>query len=249
MASRRARAHALSARADLSTLALVTARGGSKGIPRKNIRLLAGRPLIEYGLRAIKESGVVDRICVTTDDEEIAAVARAAGAETPFLRPAELSADTTPSIPVIEHALLWLDEHEGYRPDVVLLVQPTEPFIRPEQIRETLELLIESGADSAVTLTEVPRKFHPFHVRERDEDGWIEYVDPSAHYAHTRRQDDPPRWAVANLYWFRRESFLETRTLETGRRVGLPVDAVSAHDLDTPDDWRIAEALLAAGAR
>jgi len=230
-----------------STLALVTARGGSKGIPRKNVKPLAGLPLIEWGLRAIAASGVVDRTCVTTDDEEIAAVARAAGADVPFLRPAELAADHTPSLDVIEHALGWLDEHESYRPDVVLLLEPTKPFVRPEQIRESLRLMLETGADSAITAIEVPRRFHPFHVRGRDADGWIEFVDPEAHYSHTRRQDDPPRWSVANLYWFRREAFLATRTLETGRRVALAVDAISAHDLDSEEDWAIAEALVAAG--
>ena len=230
-----------------STLALVTARGGSKGIPRKNVKPLAGRPLIAWGLRAIQASGVVERTCVTTDDVEIAAIARAAGADVPFLRPAELATDSAPSIDVIEHALLWLDEHETYRPEYVLLVQPTEPFIRPDQIRDSFELMLERRADAAITAIEVPRRFHPFHVREQDAEGWIEFRDPDAHYAHTRRQDDPVYWSVANLYWFRREAFLETRKLETGRRVALPVDTISAHDLDTLEDWAVAEALVATG--
>ncbi len=185
---------------------------------------------------------------MTTDDEEIAAVARAAGADVPFLRPAQLARDETPSIDVIEHALEWLDEHEGYHPEYVLLIQPTEPFVRPEQIRETLELMSDRGADSAITVVEVPRKFHPYHVRIRDDEGWIEYADESAHYAHTRRQDDPPRWAMGNLYWFRSDAFRAKRQIEVGRRVCLEIDAVSAHSLDTPDDWLVAEALVAAGA-
>ncbi|MEJ7569418.1 MAG: acylneuraminate cytidylyltransferase family protein [Gaiellaceae bacterium] len=231
-----------------STLALVPARGGSKSIPLKNIRPLGGRPLIEWVLAAIGASGVVDRTCVSTDDERIAEVARRFGAEVPFHRPAELAGDTTPTIDVIEHALAWLDEHEGYRPEVVLLVQPTEPFVQPAQIREALELLLERGADSAITIVEVPRNYHPFHVRARDAEGWLEFADETAHYEHPTRQQDPPRWAFANLYWFRRDSFLQTRQLETGRRVGLPIDPRTALDLNTPADWAIGEALAGAAA-
>jgi CMP-N,N'-diacetyllegionaminic acid synthase len=230
-----------------STLALVPARGGSKSIPLKNIRPLGGRPLIEYALDAIKRSGVVDRVCVSTDDERIAEVAREAGAEVPFMRPSALADDRTSGLDVVAHALRWLDEHEQYRPDYVLLVQPTEPFVQPDQIRDTFRLLLERDADSAITVVEVPRNFHPFHVRVRDGEGRLEFADEVAHYAHPTRQDDPPRWAFANLYWFRRATFLETGRIECGTRVGLPVDAVSALDINTPDDWQLAEALIAAG--
>ena len=229
-----------------STLALVPARGGSKSIPLKNIRPLGGRPLIEYALEAIAESETVDRICVSTDDERIAAVARAAGAEVPFLRPAELAGDLTPAIDVVEHALRWLDEHEHYRPEYVLLVQPTEPFVQPQQIRAAFELLLARGADSAITVVPVPRNYHPFHVRVLDEESRLEFADEEAHYAHPNRQEDPPRWAFANLYWFTRRIFLETRRIEAGKRVGLPVDALSALDLNTADEWRLAEALIEA---
>ena len=230
----------------MSTLALVPARGGSKSIPLKNVKPLGGRPLIEWCLRAIAQSGVADRTVVSTDDERIADVARAAGADVPFLRPAELAADTTPSIDVVEHALRRLEEHEGAKPELVLLVQPTEPFVRPDQIRHALELLREHDADSAITMVRVPRNNHPFHVREQGE--WLQFEHPEEHAAHPTRQDDPPRFAFGNLYWFRREVFLATRRLETDRHVGLEVDELSTLDLNTPADWAIAEALLAAGA-
>jgi CMP-N-acetylneuraminic acid synthetase len=228
-----------------SALGLVPARGGSRTIPRKNIRPLSGRPLIEHVLRAIRESGAVDRVVVSTDDEEIAAVARAAGAETPFLRPAELAGDDVPGIAVVEHALVWLAAEEGYEPELVLLVQPTEPFVRPEQIRAALELLVEREADSAITTVEVPRNFHPFHVRVADGDGWLRFDRPDDHAAHPTRQSDPPRYAFGNLYWFRREAFLAERQVEPGRRVGLPIDPLTALDLNTEEDWRLAELLAA----
>lgn len=232
----------------MSTLALVPARGGSKSIPLKNVKPLGGKPLLEWGLAAIAASGVVERTIVDTDDERIAEVARAAGADVPYLRPAELALDTTPSIDVVEHALHWLEEREGYTPEIVLLLQPTEPFVRPEQIRATLGLLRERNADSAITVTQIPRNHHPFHVREEDGDGWLRFEKPAEHVAHPTRQDDPPRWAFGNLYWFRRDVFLATRRIETDRHVGLPVDALSALDLNTPEDWKLAEALLATGA-
>ncbi len=111
-------------------LALIPARGGSKGIPRKNIRSFAGYPLIEWSIAAAKQSELVTRIIVSTDDEEIAAVARECGAETPFLRPAEFAQDNTTDLPVFEHALQWLEENENYRPEIVIQLRPTSP-IRP----------------------------------------------------------------------------------------------------------------------
>jgi CMP-N,N'-diacetyllegionaminic acid synthase len=226
-------------------LALVPARGGSRGVPRKNVRPLAGRPLLEHVLRAIAKSAAVDRICVSTDDAEIAAIARAAGAETPFLRPPELALDSTPGTAVVEHALAWLAAQEGYEPEWVLVVQPTEPFVRPEQIRDAFRLLVERGADSAITTVAVPRNFHPFHVRVEDEEGFLRFERPADHEAHPTRQSDPPRYAFGNLYWVRRTAFLAERRMEAGRRVGLPVDPLTALDLNTEDDWRLAELVAA----
>lgn len=227
-------------------IALVPARGGSKSIPRKNVRDLGGRPLIHWAIDAAAHSGTVDRIVVTTDDEEIADTARRAGADVPFLRPAELATDDAGMLGVVEHALGWLAEHEHAEPELVLLVQPTEPFVRPEQIRGALDLLLERGADSAITVVPVPRNNHPFHVR-LERDGFLEFERPEEHYAHASRHDDPPRWAFGNLYWFRRDAFLETGRIETGKCVGYPIDEVSATDLNTLDDWRLAETLLASG--
>jgi pseudaminic acid cytidylyltransferase len=229
-----------------STLALVPARAGSRGIPAKNVKPLGGRPLIEWVLRAIAASGIVERTCVSTDGDEIAQIAEAAAAEVPFRRPEALSGDDIGTIPVVEHALAWYAE-QGYEPEHVLLVQPTEPFLRPSQIRDAYELMLAHDADSAITMVEVPRNAHPFHVRVRNELGLLQFEHEEEHYAHPTRQSDPPRWTFGNLYWLRREAFLRERSLEVGRRVGLPIDRVSALDLNTAEDWRLAEALLAAG--
>jgi CMP-N-acetylneuraminic acid synthetase len=228
----------------VSTLALVPARGGSRSIPHKNLHPLAGRPLIAHVLDAIAASGVVERVVVSTDDARIAEVARGLGAEAPFMRPAELATDVAPTIPVVEHALTWLAAEEGYEPDCVLLAQPTSPLVRGAQIRAALELMLEREADSAITVVEVPRTYHPYHVRVLDADALLHFEQPEQHYAHPYRQADPPRYAFGNLYWVRRTAFLAERRLEAGRRVGLPIDATSALDLNTLEDWAVAEALL-----
>src|SRR5512147_1332629 len=130
-------------------LALIPARGGSKGIPRKNIRNFAGYPLIAWSIAAAKKAACVTRVIVSTDDPEIAAVARECGAETPFLRPAEFAQDNTTDLPVFEHALQWLAEHENYKPDIVIHLRPTSP-IRPRGlIDEAVKILLaHPDADS-----------------------------------------------------------------------------------------------------
>lgn len=230
-----------------NNLALVPARGGSKSIPRKNIALLGGQPLIAYCLAAIKKSRFVSRLIVTTDDPEIAEVSRRYGAETPFLRPADLAQDSTPTIPVITHALEWLSENEKFLPEYVLLVQPTESFVQSQQIDQLFELVRKKNADSGITMISVPRIFHPYHVRKVTDEGWLEFDRPEDHYAHPNRQSDSKRFAFGNCYWFRRDAFLREKKIEVGRRVGLEIDPLTAHDINNPADLAMAEFLLERG--
>src|SRR5512147_978759 len=124
-------------------LALIPARGGSRGIPRKNIRNFAGYPLIAWSIAAAKKAACVTRVIVSTDDPEIAAVAREYGAETPFLRPAEFAQDNTTDLPVFEHALTWLEENEGYRPEVVVQLRPTSPIRPTDCVDKAVKILQE----------------------------------------------------------------------------------------------------------
>src|SRR5678816_951191 len=119
-------------------LAIVPARGGSKGIPRKNVRLIGGHPLIAYSIAAGLAAEHVDRVLVTTDDAEIADVARLYGADVPFRRPVELAADDTPDLPVFLHALEWLDREEGYRPEIIVHLRPTSPLRQVADIDEAI---------------------------------------------------------------------------------------------------------------
>jgi CMP-N,N'-diacetyllegionaminic acid synthase len=219
---------------------LVPARGGSRTIPRKNIKQLGGRPLLAWVIGAMRASGAVERVVVSTEDDEISVVAREEGAEV-LERPAELARDDTPALEVVEHAL---EELGGV--DWLLYVQPTEPFVTPTQIAAALALAEEHDADSAVTVVEVPRTYHPYHVRAL-QDGLLEFDRPDEHYAHPTRQSDPPRFAFGNLYWVRTEAFRRERALEAGRRVGLPIDPLTALDLNEPSDWALADAVVGAG--
>lgn len=225
-------------------LALIPARGGSKSIPHKSIADLRGTPLLGLVLNAIGKSHVIDRAVVTTDDEKIAAVAREYGGETPFLRPRELAGDDAPMIPVVEHALRFLEEKEGYAPEYVLLIQPTSPFVRAEQIDTLFNRMVTRGADSAITMIRVPRVFHPYHVRRETPDGWLEFEKTQDHYTHPTRQSDPPRWAFGSMYWFRRDLFLKEKKIEVGRRVGLEIDSLSAFDINEPMDLEVARILF-----
>ncbi len=132
-------------------IAIIPARGGSKGIPRKNIKLLAGKPMIAYIIEAVKKAKGIDRVLVSTEDVEIAEVAKKYGAEVPFLRPSELAEDGVATLPVLQHMISELQRREGYTPDYVLLVYPTSPLLTTERIEQAVNLALESKADSVVS--------------------------------------------------------------------------------------------------
>lgn len=148
----------------MSILGLIPARGGSKSIPRKNIALLAGRPLLAYTCEAALESRYLTRIVLSTDDKAIAEVGRDCGVEVPFMRPDELARDDTPSLAVAQHAIRWLSEHDGWQADVLVLLQPTSPLRRAQHIDEAIDLLLKSGAETVVSVVEVPHRYNPYSI-------------------------------------------------------------------------------------
>src|SRR5260370_5875896 len=156
-------------------LALIPARSGSKGIPYKNIASVGGRPLIAWTIAAARAATRVNRIVVSTDDPDIAQVSEALGAEVPFLRPAEMAQDDTPGTVPLLHALGWLEEHEAYRPELVMLLQPTSPLRSSVDIEAAVELLRDRNADAVVSVT--PVSHHPqWMKRVEDGDRLKEYV-------------------------------------------------------------------------
>jgi CMP-N-acetylneuraminic acid synthetase len=229
-------------------LGLVTARGGSRGIPGKNIKPLAGLPLIAWSLRSAVASGAFDRIVLSTDDEAIAATAAAHGAEVPFMRPVELAQDTTPHLPVVQHAVSWLAEQQGYRPDLVMILQPTTPFRRPRDIQGSIELLVERGADSVMSVVPVDVHNHPSFMFSLDARGGLRLLTGEPVYRRVqRRQDLPPVFQKAGvIYLLRRELLFDSVQPSLYGEFTAPYvidDPRYALDLDTPEDWRKAEVL------
>lgn len=234
----------------MRVLGVVTARGGSKGIPGKNLKRLAGQPLIWHTLQSAAAASVFDRVVVSTDDHAIANFARVHGCEVPFLRPAELAQDETPHLPVLQHAVTWLRENEGYKPDAVMILQPTSPLRRAEDIREAVALLEKSGADSVLTVSTVSTHVHPLRMLRVGEDGTARLYVSGAPVRDriNRRQDLPPAWVMNGaIYLFRTHVLSGAQpSLYGDRSVALPIPAPYDISLDDPEDWDVAERALAA---
>ena len=224
-------------------LGLVPARGGSKGVPGKNVRPLAGHTLLEYTARAARESGVLDRVILSTDSLEIADAGRRAGLEVPFMRPASLAADDTPMVPVIQHALAEIAKH-GWSPDIIVLLQPTSPLRRSDHIRDAVSLLRESNADSVVTVVEVPRHLSPDYVMRIDEGRLQPFLPDGARV--TRRQDARPAYSRdGTVYAFRRATLEKFGGIYGEDCRPLLIDSRESLSIDTQDDWDEAERVLA----
>lgn len=221
-------------------LGLIPARGGSKGIPGKNERLLAGRTLVERAADAARDSDAIDRIVLTTDSESIAQIAERARVDIVF-RPPELAQDNSPMFPVIEHALHAV-EADGWSCDAVALLQPTQPLRRPEHIRAAARILTETGASSVVSVVEIPLHFAPQYAMRLVDDRLETYLAEGA--ALTRRQQVEPAYSRdGTIYLSRRE------TIRGGDLYGvecrpLLVAASESVNLDTAEDWERAEMLL-----
>lgn len=227
----------------MRVLGIVTARGGSKGVPRKNIRELGGKPLIAWTAEAARQATRLARTVLTTDDEEIATVGRRHGLDVPFMRPPELALDTTPSLPVLQHAVATL-EAAGDRYDAICLLQPTNPLRKPDTIDACIALLESTAADSVVTVLPIPAEHNPHWAFFRDPDGSLRTAMPGP--LIPRRQDLPPAWhREGQVYVTRRDVLMEQNSLYGARISGYPVDAASTVNIDTPEDWERAEALLA----
>lgn len=228
-------------------LAIIPARGGSKGIPRKNIRSFAGAPLIAYSIAAANQAAAVTRVIVSTDDEEIAAVARQYGAETPFIRPGELAEDSTLDLPVFQHALNWLAENEGYSPDLVVQLRPTSPIRPPGLVDEALNLLqTHPEADSVRGVMPAGQNPHKMWRIDPDTGRLISLLAvpgiPEPYNA--------PRQALPPVYWQTGHiDVIRPRVILAGSMSGgviLPVqiDARYLVDIDGPADWLRAEWLV-----
>jgi CMP-N,N'-diacetyllegionaminic acid synthase len=225
-------------------LGVVTARGGSKGVPGKNIKPLGGKPLIQYTIEAAAQCEFITDLVVSTDSADIAAIARACGGLVPFLRPPELAADATPHLPVLQHAVREMELRSGRTYDYVVTLQPTSPFRLPQDIDETIALLISSKADSAVSVCEVDGAGHPVKAKRFDGRRLLPYCLDEIE--GTRRQDLVPAYKRSGaVYVSRRELLMKANRFYGEHVVGHIVPKERSVDIDTPLDWVIAEYMLA----
>jgi N-acylneuraminate cytidylyltransferase len=232
-------------------LAIIPARGGSKGILRKNIRNFSGYPLVAWSIAAAKQAKLVTRIIVSTDDEEIAAIARTWGAETPFLRPAEFAQDNTTDLPVFVHALEWLEKNEGYRPDVVVQLRPTSP-VRPRTcVDDAVRILIQhADADSVRGVVPAGQNPHKMWRLPAGETG------PMQNLLEVEGVDEPynaPRQNLPPIFWQTghidaiRPSAIYNGSMSGKTIYPLLIDPNFTVDLDNLRDWARAEWLVTFG--
>ena len=221
-------------------LAVIPARGGSKRIPRKNIKPFGGMPMIAWSIRAAFESQCFDRIIVSTDDEEIAQVAQSYGADVPFMRPPELSDDHTGTIPVIAHAINWQNQH-GQQATEICCIYATAPFVKACDLQRGLDTLLNTGAEYAFSVTSyafpIQRAIH-ITAEQR-----IEMFHPE--FFNTRSQDLVEAWHDAGqFYWGKAQAWLDSKILFSHDAVPIPLPRHCVQDIDTLEDWDRAQLMF-----
>lgn len=226
-------------------LGAIFARGGSKGVPRKNIRPLAGKPLIVHAIEAAKGVSDISHIIVSTDDQEIAEVAKQYGAEVPFMRPVELAQDKSPELLAWKHAIETVEKELGHPVDVMVSVPTTSPMRSSEDVAACLKLLLESDADIVIAVTEANRSPY-FNMVTIDEEKNAKLVIPPVGGVLTRRQDAPAVYDMTTVCYAVRGAYIKTTTaVMAGKVKAVVVPKDRALDIDTMMDFEIAEFLMA----
>ena len=225
-----------------SVLGIITARGGSKSVPKKNIALVAGKPLIAWTIEAALSSNALSRVIVSTDDDEIAQVCREWGAEVPFIRPNELAQDYSPHVDVVIHAAEWISKYYNWSPEYVMLLQPTSPLRIAEDIDESVNLALKRNADGVVSVEEAPR--HPYVIKRITKNGILEdFVEKPKGYLP--RQSFPPVYAINGaIYLQRYVSLLKNKSFFAARTLPYLMPQERSLDIDTPWDLYLANLLL-----
>ena len=222
-------------------LGLIPARGGSKGIARKNIKLLQGKELVRYSIESALACPSIERVVVSTEDQEIADISRRAGAEVPFQRPADLASDQAPTIDTVVHALRFFAD-QGVHFDALCLLQPTVPFRDAVDLEKAIRKFMEQKADSLISVREVPHHFNPHWVFEVDSDsGYLKTAKGGA-LSITRRQDLPPAfYRDGSVYLTRSEVVLQKHSLYGEKIIHHQMVASPPINIDGPADWLAAE--------
>ena len=217
----------------MNTVAIIPARGGSKGIPRKNIKELCEKPLITYIIETALRVEELDRVIVSTEDKEIAEVAKKCGAEVPFMRPEELARDETPTLPVLQHAVKYLEEKENYKPDIIVLLYATSPLLKHERVSEAIKLLKARGFDSVLSVVE--DRGHYWIKRGED----YERLYPKV--LKNRQFTEPLLKENGAIYLCKRDLLMKENTMVGGKIGFLKIQKEESIDIDEPLDFEIAE--------
>ena len=227
----------------MNILGLIPARGGSKTIPQKNIVPLARKPLLAYTCQSALASQCLSRVILNTDDPGIAEVGRESGVEVPFMRPQELAADDTLILPVIQHTLAWLEEQDNVQTDIVVLLQPTSPLRRAEHIDGAVKLLLDSDADSVVSVVPVPHNFNPLSVMGLSEGG---YLSPFVDGPEILRRQDKPRLYARNgpAILAIKKHVLERGQIFGDKMLPFEMSVRASIDIDDAEDLALAEFYL-----
>jgi len=221
-------------------VAIIPARGGSKRIPRKNIKLFHGKPMIAYSIEAAKQSGCFDRIIVSTDDQEIAEIALRYGAEVPFVRPADIADDFATTLDVMQHAIMWCADQQ-WDVDKVCCIYATAPFILPEYIQQGLKVVCAENVEYAFSVTTFP--FPIQRAISLDKDGAVSMFSPD--HANTRSQDLEEAYHDAGqFYWGKATAYLAGKAIFTEHSKAVILPRKRVQDIDTFEDWQLAESLF-----
>jgi len=223
----------------MTVLAIIPARGGSKGIPRKNLHVVGDRSLLTRAIDAARLSDVVDHVVVSTDDKEIADAARAAGAEVPFLRPAELATDTAPTLPVIRHAIETYENHLGHPVSLIVFTEVTVPFRTAQHVRDAVERYRKGGIKSVITVCPVERK--PQNIFTKHDDGLLERYIKDPDHMFTRRQEMNDLCRLSSgVYVIGRNDFMATGELVLEPIACTQMSTIESVNIDEEIDLMLA---------
>lgn len=222
---------------------MIPARGGSKGVSRKNIRDLCGKPLLQYTAETALASNLLTKVILSTEDEEIASIGSSLGLEVPFMRPVELAQDNTPMLPVAQHAMQEM-EASGGKFDYLCLLQPTNPLRTTNDIDTCIELIVQSQADSVVSTLPVPHSYNPHWVYFKDRDNHL-YISTGEPSPISRRQDLPEAYIRdGSIYVVKRDVLMNQNSLYGQTILGYHIPESRSINIDTMDDWERAEGML-----
>lgn len=226
----------------MNILAVIPARGGSKGVPGKNKKLLNGKPLIQYSIDAALQSNYITEVVVTTDDEEIIAISKSLGANVPFVRPKHLAEDKTPTLPVIQHAISHF-EAEGKQFDAICLLQPTSPFRPKGFLDKALETFIEKQTDALVSVLEVPHQYNPHWTFEPNKNGALEIATGEKSII-SRRQELPKAYHRDGSIYITKTAVIQNENSLYGNSLSYIISDENHYvNIDTQEDWQKAEEL------